>query len=203
MPVLTAVGDWCLYFCMLAEATNLENATAGEEARTSEELLPLLYDELRKLAASRLADESYTQTLQPTALVHEAYMRLSGNAGSSWKNRAHFFAAAAECMRRILIDRARRKHALRRGANFTKIELDRVDVAADSDAETLLLVNEALEKLGSEHAVAAELVKLRFFIGLDYLKAAEALGISERSAKRYWNFARAWLFRELSRQVQL
>jgi RNA polymerase sigma factor (TIGR02999 family) len=187
---------------MMAEVTNLVNSKAGEESRTSEELLSLLYDELRKLAASRLADESDTQTLQPTALVHEAWMRLSGTNGVGWKNRAHFFAAAAECMRRILIDRARRKHALRRGANATKIELDRVDVAADANAETLLLVNEALEKLAAEHAVAAELVKLRFFIGLDYLKAAEVLGVSERSAKRYWNFARAWLFRELSHQVR-
>jgi len=183
---------------MIAEATN-STAMAGEEARSSEELLLLLYDELRKLAAVRLARESDTQTLQPTALVHEAWMRLYATEGVSWKNQAHFFGAAAECMRRILIDRARGKHALRRGANPTKIDLDSIDVATDSNAETLLLVNEALEKLGAEHSLAAELVKMRFFIGLDYMKAAEALGISERSAKRYWNFARAWLFRELSR----
>jgi RNA polymerase sigma factor (TIGR02999 family) len=186
----------------MSEATNLLNAIAGEEAQTSQELLRLLYDELRKLAASRLANESGTQTLQPTALVHEAWLRLSGSDTARWKNRGHFFAAAAECMRRILIDRARRKQALRRGARATKIDLDHVDVAADSDPEILLLVNEALEELARENPAAADLVKLRFFVGLDYVQAAEALGISERSAKRYWTFARAWLFRELSRRAQ-
>jgi RNA polymerase sigma factor (TIGR02999 family) len=173
-----------------------------EEAQNGEELLRQLYDELRKLAASRLSNESGTQTLQPTALVHEAWLRLSGAEGPKWKNRAHFFAAAAECMRRILIDRARSKQALRRRPNATRIDLDSVDIAANSDSEILLLVNEALDALAAEHALAADIVKLRFFVGLDYVQAAEALGISVRSAKRYWSFAHAWLFRELSHKIQ-
>ena len=177
------------------------NWVADEETQADQDLLRQFYDELRKLAASRLANESGTQTLQPTALVHEAWLRLSGPDTARWKNRAHFFAAAAECMRRILTDRARRKQALKRGARAIKIDLDRVDIAADSDPEVLLLVNEALGDLASEHSAAAEIVKLRFFVGLDYVQAAEALGISERSAKRYWSFARAWLFRDLSRRV--
>jgi RNA polymerase sigma factor (TIGR02999 family) len=184
------------------ESLYISNVPPSEEAQTSEELLHQLYDELRKLAASRLANESGTQTLQPTALVHEAWLRLSGSEETKWKNRGHFFGAAAECMRRILIDRARRKQALRRGPKLTRIDLDLVDIASESDAETLLLVDEALKDLATEHSAAADIVKLRFFVGLDYAQAAEALGISERSAKRYWNFARAWLFRQLSRRVQ-
>ena len=185
----------------MGEATNIFNGLGGEGTQAGEELLRLLYDELRKLAASRMADESGTQTLQPTALLHEAWLRLSGPGPPRWKNRAHFFAAAAECMRRILTDRARRKLTLKRGGRAIKVDLDQVDVAADSDPEILLLVNEALADLASEHSAAAEIVKLRFFVGLDYVQAAEALGISERSAKRYWSFARAWLFRELSRRA--
>jgi RNA polymerase sigma factor (TIGR02999 family) len=184
------------------EATDILNGMAGGEVQTNEELLRLLYDELRKLAASRLTDDSGTQALQPTALVHEAWLRLSGSEGAKWQNRAYFFGAAAECMRRILIDRARRKQALRRGPKAVRINLDLVDVAAESDPEILLLVNEALEVLASENPAAAELVKLRFFVGLDYVQAAQTLGISERSAKRYWSFALAWLFREVSRRMQ-
>jgi RNA polymerase sigma factor (TIGR02999 family) len=179
----------------------LAEASAGDP-RAAEDLLPLVYDELRKLAALRLAGESGTQTLQPTALVHEAWLRLVGPEGPKWQNQGHFFAAAAEAMRRILIDRARHKHAARRQAFVAKLDLDKVDVAIDSDPETLLAIDEALEKLASENPQAAELVKLRFFVGLDYVQAAEALGISERTAKRCWSFARAWLFRELSRTVQ-
>jgi RNA polymerase sigma factor (TIGR02999 family) len=161
-------------------------------------LLPMVYNELRRLAAARLAGESGTQTLQPTALVHEAWLRLAASGDSHWQNRAHFFAAAAEAMRRILIERARRKYTLKRGSGSRTIDLDKIDVAVESNDESLLLINEALEKLAKQHPTAAELVKLRFFIGLDYPSAAKALGMSERSAKRYWSFARAWLFRELS-----
>jgi RNA polymerase sigma factor (TIGR02999 family) len=173
-----------------------------EDAQNSEELLRELYDDLRKLAASRLANESGTQTLQPPALVHEAWIRLSASQAPKWKNRAHFFAVAAECMRRILIDRARHKQALKHGSNAKKIDLDSVDIAANSDSEVLLLVNEALDALAAEHALAADIVKLRFFVGLDYVQAAEVLGISVRSAKRYWSYAHAWLFRELSQKMQ-
>jgi RNA polymerase sigma factor (TIGR02999 family) len=172
------------------------------EPRAAEALLPLVYEELRKLAAARMAQESAGQTLQATALVHEAWLRLVGEGDRTWQNRAQFFAAAAEAMRRILIDRARRKHALKRGAGAERIDLDRVDVALEADADTLIRVNEALEKLAAEDAPAAELVKLRFFVGLDYVEAAETLGISERSAKRCWSFARAWLYRELSRPAE-
>jgi len=162
-------------------------------------LLPLVYEELRKLAMARMAQESAGQTLQATALVHEAWLRLVAEGDRTWQNRAQFFAAAAEAMRRILIDRARRKHALKRGAGAERIDLDKVDVALEADAETLLRVNEALDKLAANDSQAAELVKLRFFVGMGYEEAAQTMGISERSAKRCWSFARAWLYRELSR----
>ena len=182
----------------MSEIADVRGPVAGEGPAAAQRLLPLVYDEIRRLAAARLADETGTQTLQPTALVHEAWLRLAGSGDSQWQNRAHFFAAAAEAMRRILIERARRKHALKRGAAAKRIDLDQVDVAVEADDETLLTINDALEKLAAQHPVAAELVKLRFFVGLDYPSAAEALGVSERSAKRHWSFARAWLFRELS-----
>ena len=168
---------------------------------TADALLPLVYEELRRLAAARMSQETGTQTLQATALVHEAWLRLVSEGDRTWQNRAQFFWAAAEAMRRILIDRARRKHALKRGGGAERIDLDRVDVALEADADTLIRVNEALEKLAVEDAQAAALVKLRFFIGLDYAEASQTLGISERSAKRCWSFARAWLYRELSRPV--
>jgi RNA polymerase sigma factor (TIGR02999 family) len=171
------------------------------DSRATEKLLPLVYEELRKLAAARMSNELGTQTLQPTALVHEAWLRLVSEGRRTWQNRAQFFAAAAEAMRRILIDRARRKQALKRGAGAKRVEVDRVDLAVETDDETLLRVNEALEQLTVQDPQAAELVKLRFFVRMDYAKAAQTLGISERSAKRCWSFARAWLFRELSRQA--
>jgi len=180
--------------------TTLGRVSEGKE-HAAQTLLPLVYEELRKLAEARMADEWNTSTLQPTALVHEAYLRLAGSDQQAWKNRAHFFAAAAEAMRRILIDRARRKHALKRGAGAERVDLDHVDIAADSDGETLLLINEALEKLEQQDAQCAQLVKLRFFVGMDYQEAADAMGISERTAKRWWTFARAWLYRELQRSL--
>jgi RNA polymerase sigma factor (TIGR02999 family) len=182
----------------MAEVPTIFARAANGETQAAEELLPLVYEELRKLAAARMADESGTQTLQPTALVHEVWLRLVGSAQPTWKNRAHFFAAAAEAMRRILIDRARSKHALKRNAGAERIDLDKVDVAVEADAESLLAMNEAVEKLAVQDPEAAELVKLRFFIGLEYEEAAKVMGISPRSAKRCWSFARAWLYRELS-----
>jgi RNA polymerase sigma factor (TIGR02999 family) len=161
-------------------------------------MLPLIYEELRKLAAARMADEWDTSTLQPTALVHEAWLRLVSAEPQSWQNRGHFFAAAAEAMRRILIDRARRKHAVKRGAGAHLFNLEEVQCAAVADDASLLAIDEALEKLAAKDKQSADLVKLRFFVGMNYEQAAEALGISERSAKRCWTFARAWLFRELS-----
>ena len=178
----------------------LAGADNHNEPNSADALLPLVYGELRKLAAARMARESPTSTLQATALVHEAYLRLGGSDEKVWGNRAHYFAAAAEAMRRILIDRARRKHAQKRNARKEPIDLDQVDVAEEANEDTLLSINDAVEKLAREDKQAAQLVKLRFFVGLDYEKAAQVLEISPRTAKRSWTFARAWLYKELSAQ---
>jgi RNA polymerase sigma factor (TIGR02999 family) len=156
-----------------------------------------VYQELRRLAAQKMASESSGHTLQPTALVHEAWLRLVGAAGQKWDSRGHFFAAAAEAMRRILIERARRKKSLKRAVQIEPVNLEDVAVAILADEDTLLRVNEALEKLEKKDPGAAQLVKLRFFAGLTNGEAGQAMGISERTAKRYWTFARAWLFLEL------
>jgi RNA polymerase sigma factor (TIGR02999 family) len=178
----------------------LQAVEQGENS--AERLLPLVYEELRKLAAARMANESAGHTLQPTALVHEAWLRLAGkDADVQFANRAHFFAAAAEAMRRILIERARRKSAEKRGRDWQRIDLDKVDVAVDADDDTLLLVNEALEKLAQEDASAAEMAKLRFFGGLTLEEAAQVLGVTKRTADRYWAFARVWLFDEMRRTL--
>ena len=184
------------------DSRTMLDSVAEDDGQAAAELLPQVYEELRKLAAARMADETGTQTLQPTALVHEAWLRLSGSAQRPWKNRAHFFAAAAEAMRRILIDRARGKHARKRDAGAFRFDLEQVDLAVEADEESLLQVNEALEKLAAVDAECAQLIKLRFFVGLDYEEAAQALGISPRSAKRCWTFGRAWLFRELSNRLR-
>lgn len=172
----------------------------GGAAEAAGELLPLVYQELRKLAAARLALEAAGQTLQPTALVHEAWLKLGG-ANHDWKSRGHFFGAAAEAMRRILIDRARKRSRQRHGAGLERINLDSVDVAATTDDDTLLRLDEALAKLAVEDATKAELVKLRFFSGLNIPDAALALGISEATAKRHWAYARAWLYCELRQDL--
>jgi RNA polymerase sigma factor (TIGR02999 family) len=161
--------------------------------------LPLVYEELRKLATFKLAQQAPDQTLQPTALVHEAYLRLLGDGNHSWQDRRHFFAAAAEAMRHILVDRARRKAAVRHGGGWQRIDLDNVVVAAETTDENILLINEALEKLATHDAEAAELVKLRFFTGLTFPQAAEVLGLSERSARRMWAYAQVWLFKEIQK----
>ena len=169
---------------------------------TADQLLALVYDELRRLAASKVAREAPGLTLQPTALVHEAWLRLGGDAQPQWSNRAHFFAAAAESMRRILIDNARRKRAVRHGGALAKIhaEATGLDLVAPTlgDAE-LLLVNEALDALAAHDPRKAELVKQKFFVGLTLQEAAEVLGISLRTAKRDWAYAQAWLFTKVKR----
>jgi RNA polymerase sigma factor (TIGR02999 family) len=186
----------------MSEVTQILEAIGRGNARAANELLPLVYEELRKLAAVRMANESAGHTLQPTALVHEAWLRLAGNDSRvQFANRAHFFAAAAEAMRRILIERARRKAAGKRGGDWQRIDLDKVDVAADVDDDTLLLVNEALEKLAKEDAKAAEIAKLRFFGGLTLDEAAQVLGVTSRTAGRYWAFARVWLFDEMRQML--
>ena len=174
----------------------LERANEGD-ARAADELLPLVYDELRKLAAQKMARETPGQTLQATALVHEAWLRLGGDEQPEWQNRAHFFAAAAEAMRRILIDNARRKRAERHGGNVQRVDMNDLELPAGMDDKQLLAVHEALDRLATHDSVKAELVKLRYFVGLTIEEAARILGISAPTAKRYWTYARAWLYREI------
>ena len=164
---------------------------------TAHELLPLVYEELRRLAAHRLANEAPGQTLQTTALVHEAWLRLSGDGTGRWQSQRHFLAAAAEAMRHILIDNARRKNRVRHGKGLTRVNLEDVDLATTTDEETLLRVDEALTRFAAEDPAKAELVKLRYFVGLSIPEAAKALGMSESTAKRAWAYARAWLYQEL------
>jgi RNA polymerase sigma factor (TIGR02999 family) len=171
----------------------------SNDPHAAEQLLPLVYDELRKLAASRLAAEPAGQTLTATALVHEAYLRLVGTeGGQDWNGRGHFFAAAAEAMRRILVNRARDKGRLKRGGGHRRIELDALSDPAAAPADDLLDLDDALERLAAAYPQCAELVKLRFFAGLHLDQAAEALGMSQRTAERQWAFAKAWLFDALS-----
>ena len=181
----------------------LQSVGRGQK-QASEELLPLVYDELRRLATARMAREAAGQTLQPTALVHEAWVRLVGDGAQTWENRAHFFGAAAEAMRRILIENARRKHSLKAGGDRVRVELADAEAAFDPGAPAstraldLLALDEALTKLRRDDPVKAELVKLRYFGGLALEEAGHVLGLSPATADRYWAFARAWLFRELS-----
>jgi RNA polymerase sigma factor (TIGR02999 family) len=182
----------------MSEVTRMLSAIDNGDAQAVEQLLPLIYDELRSLAKKKLAQEAPGQTLQATALVHEAYLRLLGTGqGQHWKNRGHFLAAAAEAMRRILVDRARRKRSQKRGGDRNRVPLDEAHLATDEDADEILAVDEALARLAAADAQAAELVKLRYFAGLSIPEAAEALNISPRSADRLWAYARAWLRRAI------
>src|SRR5688572_15328519 len=191
----------------MTEATQILDAIAAGDPQAAERLLPLVYAELRRLAAGQLRREPAGQTLEPTALVHEAFLRLVGPASGQasardpqWENRGHFFAAAAEAMRRILIDRARQKKRIKRGGGVQRLELKEGDLAYEMPADELLALDEALEKLASQQPVKAQLIKLRFFAGLTMEQAAEALGISRATADRYWQFSRAWLYHELTRE---
>jgi RNA polymerase sigma factor (TIGR02999 family) len=175
----------------------LEAAAHGDEV-AARDLLPVVYDELRRIAAAKMAQEQPGQTLQATALVHEAWLRLvDDNGDARFENRAHFFGAAAEAMRRILVDNARRKRAVRHGGEFLRVDWTELDVASASDDDTVLAVSEALDKLAARDKTSAELIKLRFFAGLPNIEAAKILGIPERTAKRTWAYARAWLLDEL------
>jgi len=170
---------------------------SGEPAAASD-LLPLVYDELRRLAAAKLAQENPGQTLQPTALVHEAFLRLmGGDQGANWQHRGHFFAAAAEAMRRILVENARRKKRLRHGGGRHRVELTEVELADQHRTDSLLALDVALERLAAVEPEVAKVVELRYFAGLTAEQAAEALGISLRTAKRHWAFAKAWLYQQL------
>ena len=181
----------------MSDVTQILTAIEQGDAKAADKLLPLVYEELRKLAAHRMANEAAGQTLQPTALVHEAWMRLVGRGNPKFQNRAHFFAAAAEAMRRVLIDNARRKRALRHGGGQQRVNFEQAELASAIDDEQLLAVNEALDKLAEQNKVEAELVKLRYFVGMTIEEAAEVLDMSARTADNYWAHARAWLFRAL------
>ena len=189
----------------MTEVTRMLSAIEQGDPSAAEQLLPLVYDELRKLAARKLAQEAPGQTLQATDLVHEAYLRLLGPAGGSgdppdgrhWGGRGHFFAAAAEAMRRILINRARDRGRRKRGGGWRRLRLERIDLSLADPPDELLLLNDALDKLAQADPVCAELVKLRFFAGLTLDEAARALGVVRRTADRYWAFARSWLYAAL------
>jgi RNA polymerase sigma factor (TIGR02999 family) len=179
----------------------LERVEAGDP-RAAGELLPLVYQELRRLAAHRLAGERNQHTLQPTALVHEAWLRISSDEKRAWNGRQHFFAAAAEAMRRILVDRARRRLAAKRGAGEMPLDAAELDLPAPAPDDQLLAVNEAVEKFAAVDARKAELVKLRYFVGMTFEEAAEVLGIAVPTAKEWWAFSRAWLRVEITAASQ-
>ena len=180
----------------------VERVNAGDP-RAASELLPLVYDELRRLAAAKMARESPNQTLQPTALVHEAYLRLVGDEDLHWNGRAHFFGAAAEAMRRILIENARRKRAVRHGGDQGRTDIDGIEIVTAVSDDELLTVHEVLERFAARDRQKAELVKLRYFVGHTTEEAAEILGISVPTADRWWNYSRAWLFKEIESERQL
>ena len=184
----------------MSDVTRILTAIEQGDPHAVGQLLPLVYDELRKLAAARLAHEKPGQTLQATALVHEAYLRLVGAASreQTWNSRGHFFAAAAEAMRRILVNRARDKSRLKRGGERHRIDLDHIEIALDTADVELIELDDAIQMLASEDAIGANLVKLRFFAGLTLGEAAESLGIPRRTADRHWAYARAWLYDQLS-----
>lgn len=184
----------------MPEVTAILTALEAGRKEAAGELLPLVYDELRRLAAWRLANEQPGQTLQATALVHEAYLRLVGKDDPQWNGRRHFFGAAAEAMRRILVENARRKNRLKRGGQMERVDLEEVDLPVPLPDDELLAMDEALDKLATIDPRAAELVKLCFFVGLTQEQAAKELGVSVTTVERTWAFARAWLFREMRRQ---
>jgi RNA polymerase sigma factor (TIGR02999 family) len=180
------------------EVTRILSAIEHGDPRAAEALLPIVYDELRRLAARRLAREKPGQTLQATALVHEAYLGLvGGGRGRRWEGREHFFAAAAEAMRLILINRARDKHRFKHGGGFQRVDLDHVELGYEDDRLDMLALDEALTRLAAEEPECGRLVKLRFFAGLTSEEAAEVLGVTRRTADRYWAYARAWLLHAL------
>ena len=183
----------------MSDVTRILDAIQQGDSNATEQLLSLVYEELRKLAAHKMANEVPGQTLQPTALVHEAYLRLVGAKDRQWNSRGHFFAAAAEAMRRILVENARRKQRVKHGGAMQRIDLTTLDVAIITHDEHLLAVDEALDKLAARDPLGAQLIKLRFFAGLSNVDAARMLGIPERTAKRTWAYARAWLYEELKR----
>jgi RNA polymerase sigma factor (TIGR02999 family) len=184
---------------VMNDVTQILEAIEQGDPHAAQQLLPLVYEELRRLASQKLASEAPGQTLQPTALVHEAYLRLVGHE-QHWDSRGHFFAAAAEAMRRILVENVRRKRSLKKGGGRVREPLDEVQLAAPEPVEDLLALDEALDKLAAKDSVKAELVKLRYFAGMTIEEAAAALDISTATAKRYWTYARTWLYQEIAEE---
>jgi RNA polymerase sigma factor (TIGR02999 family) len=205
--VVDAIRPWIIWryakdsgnFRWLSDVTRILDAFQHGDPQAADELLPLVYNELRRLAACRLANEKPGQTLQATALVHEAYLRLIGKEDPGWQGRRHFFGAAAEAMRRILVENARRKKRLKHGGQMERLNVDDVEIPSPMLDEDLLAMDEALNRLVEVDSRAAELVKLCFFVGLTQEQAAKELGISISTAERSWAFARAWLFREIQK----
>jgi RNA polymerase sigma factor (TIGR02999 family) len=187
---------------MSGDATILLGAIENGDPKAADQLLPLVYQELRQLAASRMAREAAGQTLQPTALVHEAWLRLVDNESQTFQNRAHFFGAAAEAMRRILIERARRRQAVRHGGGQQRVEFEHLELPFQGDDDQLLAVDDALEQLAVAHPAEAQVVKLRYFIGLTHEEVADALGLSVRTVKSYWAHARAWMFQAITQAAR-
>jgi len=185
----------------MSDITLMLQAVARGERQASSDLLPLVYEELRQLAGARMAREASGQTLQPTALVHEAWLRLVGEGNRSWENRAHFFGAAAEAMRRILIENARRKSRLKRGGGQVRLNIDDVELADTTPDDKILLIDEALERLKSEDPDKAKIVMLKFFGGLTNQEIAQSLNVTERTVERQWAFAKAWMFRCIQTQL--
>jgi RNA polymerase sigma factor (TIGR02999 family) len=185
------------------EVTRILSAIEGGDPHAADQLLPLVYQELRKLAAQKLAQEKPGQTLEATALVHEAYVRLvDGEQAQRWNSRGHFFAAAAEAMRRILVERARQRRSLKHGGGYNRVDFEAALSVADESAEDFLALDEALEKLAHEDPIKAELVKLRYLAGLSVEEAAQALGISRATADRYWAYAKVWLYCAITGEEQ-
>ena len=184
----------------MSDVTRILSQIEQGDPRAVEALLPLVYDELRKLATAKLAQEKPGQTLQATALVHEAYLRLAGNCEQQWNNRGHFFGAAAEAMRRILVESARRKQCLRHGGQFERQALDSLVLSSPETSDELLALSDALDRLAADNSQAAELVKLRFFAGLTNEQAAAALSVSPRKANQIWAYAKAWLLESLGHE---
>jgi RNA polymerase sigma factor (TIGR02999 family) len=185
----------------MSDVTQILQAIENGDANAANELLSLVYQELRRLAAHKMSGEAPGHTLQPTALVHEAWLHLGGDQQPIWQNRAHFFGAAAEAMRRILIDRAREKKALKRGGHLERVDIDALELPSPMPDDELLALDEALERLSTVDTRAADMVKLCFFVGLTQEEAARELGISLSTAERVWGFARAWLLREVRKQT--
>lgn len=182
----------------MSDVTQLLKAIEAGDPRAADQLLPLVYEELRKLAAARMAQEKPGQTLQATALVHEAWLRLAETEGpKAWNGRAHFFGAAAEAMRRILVDRARQKARVRHGGDLERVDLEHVTTATGDSDDTVMAIHEALEKLARESPQKAEIVKLRYFSGMEHAEIAKVLGLAEPTVRRHWAYARSWLYAEL------